>query len=199
MNAARNATVIKLPRPLLTGERSLEQVLKARRSVREFSGKPLTDEAISQLLWAAQGVTHRDGRRSAPSAGALYPLEFYLLMSTGLFRYDPYVHTLRQCGSADLRAPLCRAAWAQDAITSAPAVFLIAAVYARTAAKYGGRAGRYVHMEAGHAAQNLLLQAAALDLAGVPIGAFDDDDVSKVLDLPADEAPLYLVPVGHPR
>ena len=151
------------------------------------------------MLWAAQGITHAEGLRTAPSAGALYPLELYLATSTGLYQYDSVKHGLRQHDSADLRQPLYGAALAQDAVKEAPAVFVFTAVYARAARKYGDRAKRYAHIEVGHAAQNLLLEAVALDLAAVPIGAFDDQQISKLLKLSDDECPLYLIPVGHPR
>jgi SagB-type dehydrogenase family enzyme len=193
------ARSIELPRPSRQGERSLEETLATRRSVREFADRPLTNAEISQLLWAAQGITHPDGLRTAPSAGALYPLEIHVATSSGHYRYEPVKHELEQRDTADLRRPLHHAALAQDSILEAPAVIVITAVHARTARKYGARAERYVHMEAGHAAQNLLLEAVALGLAGVPVGAFDDDQVSKVLRLPDEESPLYMIPVGHPR
>jgi SagB-type dehydrogenase family enzyme len=159
----------------------------------------VTDAEISQLLWAAQGVTDPAGLRAAPSAGALYPLEMYVARSSGLYHFDPARHQLTQHHDEDLRRAMHRTAVSQDALIEGPAVFVITAVYARTRAKYGDRAERYVHMEAGHAAQNLLLQAVALDLGGVPIGAFNDDRLSEILGLPDHEAPLYLIPIGHPR
>jgi SagB-type dehydrogenase family enzyme len=199
MNDTTKQSSIRLPRPSQQGERSLEETLAARRSVRAFTSESLTDDEILQLLWAAQGITHPEGLRTAPSAGALFPLELYVATSAGLYHYNPAKHELRQRDGADLRRPLYRAALAQDAVMEAPAVFVVTAVYGRTAAKYGDRTERYVHIEVGHAAQNLLLQAVALDLAGVPVGAFDDDQVGKALQLPGDESPLYLIPVGHPR
>jgi len=167
--------------------------------VREFSSTPLTLEETSQLLWAAQGLTHPAGYRTAPSAGALYPLEVYVVLPEGVYHYDPDGHRLDLHLSGDACPALYAAALRQDPIMDAPAVFVIAAVYERTAVKYGKeRSPRYVHLEAGHAAQNLLLQAVALDLGAVPIGAFYDDEVKKVLALPQDQQPLYLIPVGHP-
>lgn len=191
---------IRLAAPSAQDRQALTEVLGARRSVREFTSQPLTDPELSQLVWAAQGITSPEGFRTAPSAGALYPLELYVLTSRGLFQYDPARHELQQRGAEDLREPLCRAALSQESVREAPAVFVITAVYARTAVKYGqARAQRYVHMEAGHAAQNLLLQATAMGLGAVPLGAFQDEQVSRILQLPTDEAPLYLIPVGHPR
>jgi SagB-type dehydrogenase family enzyme len=174
-------------------------VVAARRSVREFTEQPLTDAEISQLLWATHGITDSQGLRTVPSAGALYPLELYLAMARGLYHHDPVRHELHQRDTSDLRQQLCRAALVQEAVAAAPAVFVMTAVYPRTTVRYGARGERYVCIEVGHAAQNLLLEAVALQLGAVPIGAFDDDQVSKVLQLPGDESPLYLIPVGHPR
>ncbi|MFL7810001.1 MAG: SagB/ThcOx family dehydrogenase [Anaerolineae bacterium] len=187
-----------LPPPRTTGEVSLEETLARRRSVRSYTNQALTWEEIGQLLWAAQGVTRDWGARTAPSAGALYPLETYVVTRDGLYHYLPDGHQVVHSPALGLHQALWEAGLQQDCIREAPAVFLITAVYARTAAKYGARAERYVHMEAGHAAENLLLQAVALDLGGVVVGAFDDDRVQGALGLPKDHAPLYLIPVGHP-
>jgi SagB-type dehydrogenase family enzyme len=177
----------------------VEEAMHRRRSVRDFADVALSDAEHGQLLWAAQGITHRTmGLRTAPSAGALYPLEMYLVTKAGVFHYEPRAHELRQTVSTDVRKALFNAALRQEPVRDAPAVFVFAAVYERTARKYGARAERYVHMEAGHAAQNLLLQAVALDLVAVPIGAFEDDKVARALVLPRTHRPLYLVPLGHP-
>jgi SagB-type dehydrogenase family enzyme len=193
-------TTIALPPPVDTAGVTLTHALKARRSVREFTARQLAPIELSRLLWAVQGVTHPDGRRTAPSAGALYPLEVYLATDRGFYRYRARDHRLVQLGSTDRRAAMQRAALGQDAVGTAPAVFVIAAVYQRTGVKYGPERGpRYVHMEVGHAAQNLLLQAAAMGLGAVPIGAFRDAELSRALGLPADHEPLYLIPVGEPR
>jgi len=195
----KSAERIALPSPARSGHLSLEQALARRRSVREFSDKPLSDQDLSQLLWAAQGITHLEDLRTAPSAGALYPLELYLVNAAGFHRYDPQHHELHRRSERDLRPALYRAALEQ-AVREAPAVFVITAIYERTARKYGdARSPRYVHMEAGHAAQNLLLQAVALGLGAVPIGAFHDAQVQKVLGLPTEEQPLYLIPTGRAR
>jgi len=179
---------------------TLEKALGARRSIREFKRDRLTDGELSQLLWAAQGVTSLDGLRTAPSAGAIYPLEIWVVTGSGLYHYEPREHGLTQHCDGDLRPEICRAALLQEAITQAPAVFVIAAVFERMARKYGEqRTPRYIHMEVGHAAQDLLLQAVALDLGAVVIGAFNDREVESVLSLPADQKPLCLIPVGHPR
>ena len=187
-----------LPTPQLKGKLTLEETLAQRRSVREFSDTPLTQAELAQVLWAAQGITHPDGLRTAPSAGALYPLEVYAVTREGVYHYEPPGHRLRVQARGDVRPALYDAALQQDPVLQAPAVIVIAAVYERTAQKYGAeRSPRYVHLEAGHVAQNVLLQAVALKLAAVPIGAFEDDKVKPVLALPSDQQPLYLIPVGH--
>jgi SagB-type dehydrogenase family enzyme len=183
---------------------SLEEALAARRSVRSYARTSLTWQEIGQLLWAAQGVTldrgpSSAGLRSAPSAGALYPLESYVVTGQGLYRYLPAEHALLPSPKLGLRQALWEAGLKQDWIREAPAVFCLAALYQRTATRYGERAARYVHLEAGHAAENLLLQAVALGLGGVVIGAFHDGQVQRALDLPEEQAPLYLIPVGHPK
>jgi SagB-type dehydrogenase family enzyme len=179
---------------------TLEEILYKRRSVREFTEEQLTLEELGQLLWAAQGMTHPAGYRTAPSAGALYPLEVYVIQQEGVYHYDPQGHRLSIHMQGDVRPELHAAALRQEPVLKAPAVFVITAVYERTEKKYGEERGPlYVHLEAGHAAQNLLLQAVALELGAVPIGAFHDDQVKEVLSLPADQQPLYLIPVGHPK
>jgi SagB-type dehydrogenase family enzyme len=155
---------------------------------------------LGQLLWAIQGISGERGFRTAPSAGALYPLEVYVATEEGLFQYQPEGHQLLPLDQDDVRTALYQAALRQEAVRQAPAVFVVTAIYERTAQKYGAeRSPRYVHLEAGHAAQNLLLQAVALGLGAVPIGAFEDKRVQEVLAIPEDHQPLYLIPVGHPR
>lgn len=189
-----------LPAPRLKGELSFEEVLAKRRSVRSFSEQPLTLEEIGQLLWSAQGITDPKGFRTAPSAGALYPLEVYVVTGEGIAHYIPDGHQITFQAADGAKERLFEAALNQSAVKEAPAVFVITAVYERTAQKYGEkRAPRYVQLEAGHAAQNILLQAVALGLGAVPIGAFYDEQVQEALNLPADYQPLYLIPVGHPR
>jgi SagB-type dehydrogenase family enzyme len=196
----RSRDETRLPAPRRDSEVSLEEALAKRRSVREFAGEPLSEQDLSQLLWAAQGITADWGGRTAPSAGALYPLELYVVTAEGVFHHDPETRRQQRVADEDRRPALHRAALEQNEILEAPAVVVIAAVYARTSKKYGReRSPRYVHMEAGHAAQNLLLQATALGLVAVPMGAFEDAAVRHALELPADHEPLYLIPVGWPR
>ncbi len=181
---------------------SLEEALVHRRSVREFAPGALTLAEISRLAWAAQGLTAPE-RRTAPSAGATYPLEVYLVvgdaenLAAGVYRYRPGRHRLEVVTAGDMRLPLAAAALDQQWISHAAMVVVIAAVFERTTARYGMRGERYVYMEAGHAAQNLLLQAAALGLGARPVGAFNDAEVSRLLHLPGGETPLYLIPVGR--
>lgn len=198
-HAVLEGETFALSTPSLKGELSLEEALAARRSVREYTDQALTWEEIGQLLWAGQGITRDWGARTAPSAGALYPLEIYVATGEGMYHYVPQGHRAAMVSDADLREALWKAALRQDAVRQAPAVFVIAAVYERTSAKYGERAERYVHLEAGHAAQNVLLQAVALGLGGVSIGAFEDGQIQDILGLPGDHKPLYLIPVGHPQ
>ena len=189
--------MIELDPPRVRGDLSVEEALRNRRSIREYEALDLTLTEIGQLLWSAQGVTGHRGGRTAPSAGGTYPLELYVATSAGLFHYHAGDHVLEAVSETDLRGDLHRAGLSQDAILHAPAVFIVSAVPSRTEEVYGSRAGRYVTLEAGHAAQNLLLQAVALGLGAVPIGAFDDGAVSEIIGLGADERPLYLIPVGH--
>ncbi len=196
---------IRLPKPEADGELSVEQAIRQRRSVREFRRRGLSLADVSQLLWSAQGETSRDEYRAAPSAGALYPLEFYVVagdvdgLVPGVYRYRPGRHDLVRTAAADRREELAAAALDQSWVRRAPAVLVIAAVYERTATKYGQRARRYVHMEVGHAAQNVYLQATARGLGTVMVGAFRDTQVTRVLDLPAEHEPLGLMPVGRRR
>lgn len=186
-----------LPSPQARDAGSLDEVLARRRSIRDFSEEPVADEAISSLLWAAQGVTAAWGGRTAPSAGALYPIELYLASSEGLRRYAAQQHAAVEVSREDRRSRIAGAT-GQEPPSAAPVLVVITGVVARTEAKYGDRAERYVQLEAGHVCQNLLLEATALDLAAVPIGAFSDDVVRDALGVEDDELPLYVVPIGHP-
>ncbi|UCG32550.1 MAG: SagB/ThcOx family dehydrogenase [Phycisphaerales bacterium] len=188
-----------LPSPSFEGPMSLEEALAQRRSVRSFTDQALTREDVSQLCWAAQGITeNREGMRTAPSAGALYPVELYVVGAECVEHYRPRGHTLERHLDGDVRAALQAAALDQTSVGEAPACMVIAAVVESTARKYGPRAERYCFMEAGHVAQNILLQATALHLGGVPVGAFEDEEVGAVLKLPPGQRALYLIPVGYP-
>ncbi len=196
---------VQLPSPDRKGEISLEETLRDRRSVRSYLDDPLELNQVSQLLWAAQGITLEAREfRTAPSAGATYPLEVYIAagkvngLQSGLYRYVPADHSLVMVGETDIRNDLAAAALGQNHVRRAPAVIIISADYDRTAQRYGDRAPRYVHMEAGHAGQNISLQAVARGLGTVMVGAFEDNKVKSVLDLPPNEDPLYIIPVGKP-
>ncbi|MEA3471267.1 MAG: SagB/ThcOx family dehydrogenase [Thermodesulfobacteriota bacterium] len=199
MTVTSGEKIIELPEPVLKGKMPFEEALAARRSVRDFANVHLTEKEISQLLWSAQGITRPWGGRTAPSAGALYPIEMYIVLSEGLFRYVSRGHKLVRISDQKLFRPLAEAALGQECVRSAPAVIVITVVYERTEQKYGKRGERYVKMEVGHAAENILIQAVSLGLGAVPIGAFYDDRVSEVLNLPESHKPLYLIPVGWER
>lgn len=196
---------VPLPRAEYEGGTSVERALRSRRSIREYSRAALALQDLSQLLWAAQGITQRDGLRTAPSAGALYPLEIFVVagnvdgLSSGVYHYVPKSHDLLGLADGDRRKALADAAVGQGWVRRAPVVLVIAAVYERSMRKYGGRGHRYSHIEVGHVAQNVYLQATARGLGTVLVGAFTDDQVQEVLGLPADHEPLGLMPVGHPR
>lgn len=194
---------MKLPEPQIQGKISIEETLFERRSVRGYKNEPLTFAEVSQLLWAAQGVTDANGLRTAPSAGALYPLEVYLIagnvtgLPAGIYNYVPDGHRIELITDGDRRGELSRTAMGQTFVADAPVSFVITAVYARTTGLYGERGIRYVDMEAGHAAENLLLQGVALGIGAVTVGAFDDKDVAKLLQLSGDETPLYIISAGR--
>lgn len=193
---------IKLPSPVYSGETSIEEALKMRRSVREYRDEPLTLTQVSQILWAAQGITDSRNFRTAPSAGALYPLEVYLVVGNvqdlpeGVYRYQPNHHELSLELEGDKRKAVAQAALLQNWMTKAPVILVIAAVYERTTIKYGARGKRYVHMEAGHTAQNVYLQAMSLNLGTVIVGAFVDQAVKNVLTMKKQEQPLAIMPIG---
>ncbi|MCK8519023.1 SagB/ThcOx family dehydrogenase [Methanoculleus sp. 7T] len=194
---------VTLPAPLSGGDVPVEEALRERRSVRVYAEVPLTPADVGQILWAAQGVTDERGYRTAPSAGALYPLEVYVVagdvmdLEPGVYHYRPGEHLLVPTAGGDRRAAL-QAAVNQTSVGEAPATVVIAAVPTRTTAKYGERGMRYVFMEAGHAAENVYLQAEASNLGTVTIGAFDDGEVRDVLGLPENTTPFCLMPVGRP-
>jgi len=193
---------IPLPEPRLDSDCSIESTLRQRRSIREYRGDPLELEEVSQLLWAAQGISDPGGLRMVPSPGGLYPLELYLVagnvnhLFSGIYKYRANGHTLVRLADGDRRAELSAAALDQDCVRDAAAVVVIAAIYMRTTVKYFERGIRYVDMEVGHVGQNISLQAVAMGLGSVMVGAFDDHRVKRLLKLPDNEQPLYLIPVG---
>ena len=203
MSNQKSSRSIHLPEPVYTSKLSVEEALLKRRSVREYTNKPLTLAEVSQLLWAAQGITDPIGLRTAPSAGALYPLEAYVIaaniedLPSGIYKYKPQGHMLIMVAQGDKRAAVARFCFGQGWIADSSAIILFSAVYERTTKKYGDRGMTYVHMEIGHAAQNVSLQAVSLNLGTVVIGAFDNKKIKELMQLPDDEEPLCLMPVGH--
>lgn len=195
---------IKFTEPRRSSGAALESCIQQRRSVRGFRDQALAEDELSQLMWSAQGVTGAEGMRAAPSAGALYPLGLYVAvgkvaaLAPGAYHYLPRRHELLLVAPGDRREELAAAALGQEWIATAPAVVCIAAAFERTAIKYGKRGYGYVYIEAGHAAQSLMLQAVALGLATTVVGTFSDDEVKQLLHLGAEETPLCLIPVGTP-
>lgn len=196
---------IKLPKPKFDSEISLEQALNQRRSVRRFKRGNITLAQLSQLLWAAQGITNSRGFRTTPSAGRIYPLNLYVVASrvdqlaAGMYKYQPRGHRLINVEAEDRRAKIPSAALGQRWIRRNAALLVFSAAQSRAIRKYGDRGVRYIHMEVGHAAQNVLLQASALGLGVTVVGAFNDHLVNKLLELSSDEQVLYLLPVGLRR
>ena len=188
--------VVELPAPELDGTMTLEEVLQERRSQREFAPAELPLATIGQLFWAGQGITDDRGYRTAPSAGALYPLELYAVTVTDVLHYVPEGHRVERRSDTGTLARLGDVAYGQDYLGTAPVVLIVAGVDGRTEAEYGALGSDFVEREAGHAAQNILLQATALGLAAVPIGGFDPVAVARLLALPPGHEAIYLVPVG---
>jgi SagB-type dehydrogenase family enzyme len=203
-------SVVKLPDPDLNGNMSVEQAIQNRRSVREYSNKSLSLKDISQLMWSAQGITDKQNNfRAAPSSGRTYPLELYLVVGKagvegveeGIYRYNNTNHELEKLLSGDKRAELSKSANGQAAVASAPVDIVITGSYQRTMAKYGNNnlSIRFVHLEAGHAGENIYLEATARCLATVSIGSFNENTVKTLLNLPADENTIYIFPVGFSK
>lgn len=194
---------VKLPGPEISGRSHIEELIAKRRSVRRYTDNKLSESVISRLLWAAQGISSDDGLRTSPSAGALYPLEIHVVigggseLEPGIYRYIPEGHALVREIAGDVREKLSKAALFQPMIGSAPVSLVISAVYPRITSKYGSRGLRYAHMEAGHAAQNVCLLGVELGIGTCTVGAFEDEKVRTVLKLPANEDPLYILPLGY--
>ncbi len=196
-----------LPDPAHKGTMSVEEAIQQRRSRRVFQDKPLTKQELAQVLWAAQGITGERGKRASPSAGATYPMDVYAVvgaggcadLAAGVYRYQPRDHSLAIQTKGDKRANLAAAALGQRFVAQAPVVIVLTAEYERTTRRYGERGIRYVHMEAGHVGENVYLQAEALGLGTCAVGAFPEEEVSKLLEFPQTHTPLYLMPVGKPE
>ena len=189
--------IIALPPAKTSGSLSLEYALTERRSLRSYEEGPLNLAEISQILWAGQGISHPRGYRTAPSAGAIYPMSLYIFLEDGIYRYEPKAHAMERLDEEDRRRELAAAALGQSSISSAPMVVVIVADVQKSAAKYQERAVRYCDMEAGHIGQNIALQAEVMGLGVVTIGAYDDKAVGKILDLPSKMRVCYVIPVGR--
>ncbi len=208
ISEAKGNRMIKLPKPKLKGEISLEEAINRRSSVRSYSAKPLTLAQLSQLLWAACGQRFdaaTEASRTIPSAGALYPLEIFILvgkvedLSKGFYQYHHIDHSLELLKKEDLREVLSSSAWGQDFLAQAPVDLIVAAEPSRTTDVYGKKGERYIQIEVGHLAQNVYLQAEALGLSTCAVGAFDDDEVARILGFEKNLIPLYILPLGHRR
>lgn len=193
---ARYTDQIALPKPSVAGTVSLEEAIERRRSLRTFGPGPLPVGTIGQLLWAGQGITSSDGKRAAPSAGALYPLELYAVTAAQMMHYLPQGHRAETRVTPDLRPQLKAAALDQAAVGAAPVVIVVAAEPGRLSQRYGAKADAFTDFEAGHAAQNMLLQAVVHGLAAVPIGSLDGSRAARTLALPPGQTVVYLIPVG---
>ncbi len=205
-------SLVYLPMPSLDGDTSVERALANRRSIREYTDAPITLHELSQILWAAYGVTEtRYGFKTTPSAGATYPLEVYAVigrngvatpeggfMEPGSYKYDPYSHTLRIVKKGDLIRDLYESALEQEWILEAPVNLVFTAVFERTTKRYGKRGERYVWIEVGHASQNVYLQATAMGLATVAIGAFYDDRIKMIIGASENERVLYMMTLARP-
>ncbi len=207
-SAQKGSDIITLPKPKLESKISVEEALQGRRSERSYKNEPLSLSEVSQLLWAAYGVTRkmpgfRGGLKTAPSAGATYPLELYLVagnvtdLPKGIYRYVPGQHALAKVFAGDKRAELCAAAHGQSMVRNAPALIVYTAIYERATGRYGTRGkDRYVCMDLGHSAQNVYLQAYTLGIGTCAVGAFDDNALKKALPIAKNEIPLYIMPLG---
>ena len=201
---------IKLPLPRLEGKISVEEALARRRSRRAFKDYPLTLEQVSQLLWSAQGITSKGGigrtsKRTAPSAGAVYPLDIYLVvgkdkvedLKVGVYHYNPLQHSLTIILEEDRRREISQACLDKNQIENAPVCLIITAEFSRLTDRLGEDDINFVYMEAGHVAQNIYLQVESLGLGTVSMGGIREKDISQALNLPEQHIPLYVMPVGH--
>ena len=201
-----------LPSPQTDGTVSVEHALANRRSHRNFIDRSISAEKLSQILWAAYGITDpnpdrpasRGGLRTAPSAGALYPFEIYAVVGkvdgieAGVYKYIADGHKIVRTIDKDLREEFSAVSLGQRHVREAPVTIFYSAIYSRMTEKYGDRGGdRYVCMDLGHSAQNIYLQVETLNLGTCAIGAFSDEKVAELLQLPEEEEPLYMMPVGY--
>ncbi|MFC2092212.1 SagB/ThcOx family dehydrogenase [Elusimicrobiota bacterium] len=206
-SSLKSGKTVKLPKPSIDDTRSLGTSINSMHSVRRYKERQLTVGDISNMLWAAGG-TKVDGvtgaSRTYPSAGACYPLEFFLVagdiedMNAGVYHYDIVSHDLKELKTGDMRSDMQSAAYGQSMLKNAPAIIVICAVFSRTTGRYGYRGRNYVYLDAGHAGQNIYLMASSLGLATVAVGAFDSFVLTRILDLPKIYEPIYVFPIGIP-
>ena len=196
---------MNLTAPTMGGNVNVEMAIKQRRTVRSFADEPLTVDQLSQLLWAAQGVTDDGGlKRAAPSGGALYPIDVYAVagktgvqgLDCGVYHYDPPRHSIRRILDKDARERVAKAAFGQMWMATAPLMLVLTAEYRRITVKYGGRGKRYAMIEVGHIGQNLFLQCEALGLVAGIVGAFDDRKVARGINAKRNHEPLIIMPIG---
>ena len=199
---------MNLPAPDIHGNLPLETAIKQRRTVRSFADRPLTVDQLSQILWAAQGITDEGGlKRAAPSGGALYPIDVYAVvgkngvqgLAQGVHLYDPHRHSIRKIVATDQRGDVAVAALRQMWMATAPVILVLTAEYSRITIKYGQRGERYAMIEVGHIGQNIFLQCEALDLAAGIVGAFYDKEVARAIHAKKNHEPLIIMPVGWKR
>ena len=199
---------MQLPDPTTDGDVSLERTIHQRRTIRSFNGKALTLKQLSQLFWAAQGITESRGfKRAAPSAGALYPMDIYgavgggciETLNPGVYLYEPATHSFSLIQKGDSRRDIAMASLGQMWMSYAPITLVITAEYSRIMGKYGQRGVRYAMIEAGHIGQNIFLQSQAIGLKAGIVGAFEDQKVIHVMGIKDTHEPLLLMPVGYKK
>lgn len=204
--SAEKEVPMMLPKPNNKGSLSVEEAIKQRRTVRSFSSRPIKSEDLSQLLYGAQGITEDKGfKRAVASGGALYPLDVYVVMGensaegidAGVYHYIPESHCIEEVTTGDRRRHIAAASLSQTWMAGAPVNLVITACYSRICSKYGDRGVRYAMIEAGHAGQNIFLQAEALGLKAGIVGAFNDEEVINVLGIPESHEPLLIMPIGY--
>ena len=203
-------SITSLPSPVLTGNISVEEAIQNRRSVRTFSNESITIGNLSQILWAAQGITdNQSSLRAAPSAGQVYPLEIYIIignngvsgLENGVYHYVPSNNTLEKLLNGDLRSDLSGIANGQPWVKQAPIDILITGNYLKMVDKYGDKdlSTRFVDLEAGHVGENIYLESESLGLVTVSLGSFNEKQLVQLLNIPNNETPIYIFPVGHPK
>jgi SagB-type dehydrogenase family enzyme len=201
-NLSFSENIITLSKPILDSKISIEKALNTRRSIRNYKKSPLSLEQISQLLWAAQGITNSQGLRTAPSAGALYPLEIYLVsnnvsnLDPGVYSYKNNSHTLKKISQENKISDLSGACLNQECVKNCSAAIVICVIYERTTQKYGPRGKDYALIEVGCASQNIHLQAVSLNIGTVYVGGFEEHKVTQVIQAKNNEHPWCVMPLG---